>query len=285
MDDTCYETLSQLTLSNIYLIKLSDIEDERLLVAKNNRTQIEYCWTLSSSLPLYILKKTGASMITYLDADLFFYTSPEEIYDEFGDNSIMIIPHRFTKKNIWQEKTSGIYNVGMVIFRNDINGLECLKWWREKSIEWCYDRLENGKYGDQLYLNDWAIRFNKVCVLKNHGANVASWNIARYKFFKKNNQIWMTNKETGEQLPLIFYHFHGLKIYLGRCNRVLAYPITIFQTDIYKKYLATLNKQQQEITKTIGHWSFGFVKKLDPLRLIKQNTTSYIKKLISLVAS
>src|SRR3989338_7978419 len=164
MDSESYEMLKKLNLDKIIPLKLEEIEDEELLSVKNTRTPIEYCWMMSSSLPLYILEKIGVDMITYLDADLYFFQPLTAIYDEFANNSIMIIPHWFPEKNKSQEKIGGIYNVGMLIFRNDKNGLECLKWWKERCIEWCYAYYEAGKLGDQVYLDVWPENFKDVCV-------------------------------------------------------------------------------------------------------------------------
>ena len=37
------------------------------------------------------------NLITYLDADLLFYSSFEPIFNEIGNSSIAIIEHRFAK--------------------------------------------------------------------------------------------------------------------------------------------------------------------------------------------
>lgn len=260
MDDKSYEMLEKMRLNNqlknVRLLRLPEVEDERLLKVKPTRTPVEYYWMFSSSLPLYLLEKNPSlDMIAYLDADLYFYASPDEIYREFGGNSIMIIPHRFSDKEKWREKESGIYNVGMTIFRNDANALECLRWWKDRVIEWCYYRYEDGKLGDQLYLNDWPTRFKGVHVLKNPGANVASWNIEGF---------------LPGGAPLIFYHFHGLKIYRGAGGIIKAYPATIHDQAIYKPYIKALNRAYRTTWSFDPDWTYGLVKRLDIFRLIKQ---------------
>jgi len=73
MDAESYEMLKSLNLEKIIPLKIEEIEDKCLLSVKNTRTSAEYCWMMSSSLPLYILEKIGVDMITYLDADLYFF--------------------------------------------------------------------------------------------------------------------------------------------------------------------------------------------------------------------
>ncbi len=255
MDEESHELLRKLNLKDIRLLRVSEVEDDRLKETKPTRTSTEYCWMFSSSLPLYILEKNkDIDMVAYIDADIYFYDSIEKIYDEFGSNSIMIIPHNSSKKNKWREKISGIYNVGMMIFRNDANGLEALKWWKSRVIEWCFNRYEDGKFGDQLYLNDWPTRFNGVHILHNSGANVASWNIDNFDFSS----------------PLIFYHFHGLKIYLNKKDKIKVYPIGILNKEIYNEYVEALQRGFEKIKIVDNKWKYGFAPRLGILRLVKQ---------------
>ena len=206
-DDITYSLLEGMNLKNIELISLKQFEDKELLRIKDTRTAVEYCWTCTPSLPLYILKNNPSlDMITYLDADLFFYSDPKPIYVEFGDNSILMVEHRYAPGSRKYEKTSGKYNVQFLIFRNDRNAIECLEWWRERCIEWCYFKYENGKLGDQKYLDDWIERFKGIHVLRHKGRGTAPWNIQRYSIRRVNDKVLIDEQE------LIFYHFHRLNI-------------------------------------------------------------------------
>ena len=271
MDDEGCSLLEKLKLDKVKLLKLAEVEDDRLRAVKSTRTAVEYCWMFSSSLPLYILEKNPSlDMITYLDADMYFYSPVDEIYQEFENNSIMIIPHGFSRKNQFREKSSGLYNVGMMIFRNDHYSLACLSWWKDRCLEWCYNFYEDGKFGDQLYLNDWPTRFKKVYVLTNLGANVAPWNIDRYRFRMKNGRTMGTEKITDKKFPLIFYHFHGLKIYMNDNGKISPYPVTMHEPQIYRLYIRALQEVYDHIRIIEPSWVYGCVKKLDIIRVIKQ---------------
>ncbi|MDR9894882.1 FkbM family methyltransferase [Aetokthonos hydrillicola Thurmond2011] len=250
LNSTCYDILSQLNLPDIYLISLEDFEqnDDELLIAKQNRTLIEYYFTCTPSLPLYILNKCAeVDLITYLDADLYFFSNPERLYKEIGDNSIAIIEHRFSQKNEHLIKY-GIYNVGWLSFRRDEYGLSCLRWYREQCLEWCYDRVEENRFADQKYLDDWTTRFENVVVLEHKGANVASWNIDKYKINGHKNQVWID-----EQL-LIFYHFHSFDknkpwaYYLNpgfQCKRASDHVI---MRDIFGPYIRELADITEQVS-------------------------------------
>lgn len=255
MDNTTFEILDQFKLKNVILIRIEDFEDDELKKIKSTRSVAEYCWTLTPSLPLYILKNNPKlDIISYLDADLFFYSDPEPIFDEFGNNSIMIIEHRFPQK-LKHLEINGIYNVQMVTFRNDDEGLKCLNWWREKCNEWCYYRLEDGKLGDQKYLDDWPVRFNNVCVLQHKGAGLAIWNIVQYKITNINGRTYVDDD------PLIFYHFHGFHL-LDNDGYDFGEGIYHLSNEniniIYKPYIEEIKSSIAQVRNISPEFNFGF---------------------------
>lgn len=207
-DNTTYNALKLLELPNIKLISESEFEngDDKLISVKTTRTRVEYYWTCTASLPLYIFKRNAnLELLIYLDADIYFYSSSNSIIEELGKDSILIVPHDYSKE-YEKHYEAGVYNVGVMAFKHDNNSLACLEWWRERCIEWCYAKYENGQIGDQAYLNDWPNRFNNVKVCKNEGISAAPWNIAKYRIkLDINSQILVSRK------PLICFHFHALK--------------------------------------------------------------------------
>ena len=263
MDSVCYETLFELKLPNVHLITLEDFEagDEELLRAKKNRTLIEYYFTCTPSLPLFILNRhPEVDEITYLDADLFFFGNPIPLYDEIGGNSIAIIEHRFPPYLRNSEK-NGIYNVGWLAFKRDKHALACLQWWRQQCIEWCYDRVEDGRFADQKYLDTWPDRFPGVIVLRHKGANLAPWNVANYKIREDKGRVWV------DEQPLIFFHFHGLKkvnAWLYKHN-LAVYRAKISSPvlrSIYAPYIAALLNVSQELLSLFPQASDGSIRHL-----------------------
>jgi hypothetical protein len=211
-DNDCYEYLLKPHLPNLTPILLKDFEDEKLKQVKSERTTAEYCWTCTPSIILYCIEKFQLSSCTYVDADMIFYENPQILFDELTDKSIMITEHRYTR-DYDVSATHGIYCVQFMYFKNDQNGLNALTWWRDRCIEWCFAYLEDGKFGDQKYLDDWQKRFPGVHVMQNPGGGLAPWNVQQYFTEDKNGKICITDKQKGTQHPLIFFHFHGLKFY------------------------------------------------------------------------
>lgn len=259
LDELTYNVLEKLKLHNVQLISLNEFEngDLNLLSAKNNRTFKEYCWTITPSLPLFIMRNhPQIESITYLDADLLFFRDPYPIYGEFEGKSILIIEHRYSPKYLHFLEQMGIYNVAMLVFRNDKKGLGCLNWWRERCNEWCYCRTEDGKFGDQKYLDDWPERFEGVLVLKNKGANLAPWNIENYSLSKTNGRVIVDEDD------LIFFHYHSTFQLHDRIIEIpKGYKVTKQYIDlIYKPYAKSLHEVISEIKLLYPNFKYGISK-------------------------
>jgi hypothetical protein len=209
LDEFTTVVLNRLRIAEVDVVPLHKIEknDFELISARGNRSTVEYFWTLTPSIILWLLERNvHIDVLTYLDSDLYFFSSPETIYEAFGDASVLIHGHRFP--NILEHlAANGDYNVGLLCFRNDVRSINVLKWWRDRCNEWCYDRIENGKFGDQLYLNQWPSLFQGLVVLNHVGAGLAPWNLIQYDI-----QLQPNNEITIDGDPLVFFHFHALAV-------------------------------------------------------------------------
>ncbi len=228
-DNISESILKKLNLEHCTIISLKEFEDEELLKLKKLRSVAEYCWTCTPSTIKYAIERFKLKSCTYLDADVYFFSDPKVLMDEMGDNSVLITEHRYTPEYD-QSATSGIYCVQFITFNNNKKGMEVLNWWRDACNNWCYAKFEEGKFGDQKYLDDWTKRFDCVHVLKNLGGGIAPWNVQQYDI--KNIDF-----------DIIFYHFHNLK-FLGKNKVDLgSYKINSSVVElIYKPYINHLKK-------------------------------------------
>ncbi|MEW6386847.1 MAG: glycosyl transferase [Thermodesulfobacteriota bacterium] len=248
LSSECYEILSRLSLPRVRLISLAELErgDAELLQAKGDRSLVEYYFTLTPSLPLYIFRlDPEVDLLTYLDSDLYFFADPEPLYEEIGENSVALIGHRFPP-HLKALESHGKYNVGWLSFRRDDQGLAGLKWYRKRCNEWCYDRVEEGRFADQKYLDYLPGKFSGVIELAHKGANLAPWNIANYSLTRNAATVMI------DEYPLIFYHFQGLKqiwgpIYDSGLFGYRAALSSLIREEIYKPYLASLIRQKQRL--------------------------------------
>ncbi|MFA5886392.1 MAG: glycosyl transferase [Patescibacteria group bacterium] len=255
LDAETYDLLKKLALKNTILIKLSDIEDTQLLAAKANRSRGEYCWTLGSVFTNYLLKnQPELTDLAYLDSDIYFYSSPQPIYDELGSDSVLIIRHNYEERLKYLEK-SGIYNVALIIFKNNEIGQAVLAQWSQACLKWCYNRHEEGKFGDQMYLDTWPQDFAGIHVLKHPGANVAPWNANRYHIRENNGQILIDNQ------PLIFYHTHTLRIIAPQKYELHSsfYRLNpIIEKIIYRPYTTKLDQVIAQVKIVDAKFNYGY---------------------------
>jgi hypothetical protein len=207
MDYFVYDILNKINLSNVTLITLENIEDNELLSIKSYRYTHEYCWTLKAPLILHIFKYyKDIDSLLYIDADTYLFSSPEKLFSRLKNFSVLLTMHNFNNdfKCLYSKK--GYYNAGIIGFRRDSNALRCISWWRDRCIEWCYDKIEDGKFGDQKYLMQFRKRFDGVYRERMVGANAAMWNLNEHSIREHQGKVQVNEKD------LIFYHFSALLI-------------------------------------------------------------------------
>jgi len=223
MDEDTREVLGRLRLPNVRLMKLADVETAELVGVKRERSSVEYCWTITPFTPRFVFgADPAARRVTYLDADLWFQHSPAPIFREFelSGKQVLITDHAYTPEHD-QTTTHGRYCVQFLTFTRE-GGEVVRQWWEERCIEWCFARPENGKFGDQKYLDDWPERFgDQVHVLQHAEWTRAPWNAA----------------ESSDEKAL-FFHFHGLRLLADDKVNLGGYPLSpsLIQT-FYAPYL------------------------------------------------
>lgn len=261
-DQKSFLILNEFKLNNATIISLQEFENLELLKVKPTRTRAEYCWTCTSETILFCLNNYDIDNCTYLDADMFFYSSLEPIFEEIGSASIAITEHNYTPKYD-QSGTSGKYCVQFVFFRKDSDGLKALKWWKDACLDWCYARLEDGKFGDQKYLDDWTERFENVHVINNRGVGIAPWNVQNFTLSNENNkELKLSCNKNNSSINLIFYHFHNLNFKRIQ-NEIEVLPSKFelslnVKNNIYIPYINNLLKIESSINGIIINNDFNY---------------------------
>ena len=279
MDNQTKYILERLEMDFVNCITLAEVENEELLKAKSDRGVAEYCWTLSSCFTWYVMQNhPEIDFLTYVDADLFFYSDVQPLFDEIGDASIAIIEHRFTPR-LQDREINGRFCVEWDSFRRDEQGLDCLSRWREQCIEWCYYRLEDGKMGDQKYLDEWPGRYSSCHILMHPGAGIAPWNYAQYRFGKNED-----GKITVKGAPLIFYHFHQFQLLdNGKFDRLSTF-YTFERPEpsaVYERYEAELKKSLAGVRTVMPDFKAGLkpVSSVRSRRFIQQFVPMWAKEI------
>ena len=247
-DQLTYDYLKKLNYKNIIPIPLHDLENfyPELVKTKKTRSTAEYFFTCTPHIMDYALKNYDIDHITYVDADLFFYNDPIAILKEVKNDSVLITEHRYFPDN--NDSVSGKYCVQFIPIMNDESGNKVIDWYKEKCIEWCYLKAEDGKWADQGYLNHWPEIFDNIVVMENRGGGVARWNSDAYSFVKENDNLKAFNSEINKDVDIIFYHFEGLKIYANKLMTVglLKNEEALFKS-IYYDYIVKLSSKENEL--------------------------------------
>jgi len=228
MDLEAYNALKTLELPNVRPLLAERLETPELKAVKPTRTRAEYCWTMTPFTPRFVFEADSTvERVTYIDADMWFLKSPRPIFQEFEESGkqVLITEHAYAPQYDRTE-LSGRFCVQFVTFTR-LGGENVRKWWEDRCIEWCFNRHEDGKFGDQKYLDDWPERFpGQVHVLVKQELLLAPWNATRFPY------------SSG-----ILFHFHQLRI-INECSIKpggYCLPDPLFK-NTYKNYFMDIKK-------------------------------------------
>lgn len=245
----CFDTesinlMEKCFTDRVQIIPWKIVETDLYRKLKTQRSVSEYFWTCTPKSLLYCLENLNYSEITYLDADLLFFGDPSTILDwgAYQNANAIITPHRFHPR--YEQWDKGIYCVQFVHLRG-AEGLKIARWWTKACEEWCFNRVEPGRFGDQKYLDSWPTMFTKVISCDHPGVGLAPWNALKHTIrIDSDNFIEVGANDQWD--PLVFYHFHGLKFFTSnKFDRYAGYEVgQTTEQIIYSRY-------EQELQKTL----------------------------------
>ena len=243
-DRRTYEAIQRLELRDVILISQEEVEthNPRLLNIKEVCTSVEYCWACVPAIIAHIFRFFEVKELVYLDSDLYFFSSPQILLDEFhaSGKDVMLTRHFYSPAYAHQTDLAGDFNVQFMPFKNNVNGNEVLSWWQER-CESSYLYPENGVFDDQRSLTECVQVFDCIYILQNRCGGVAPWNVQQYK---------VEMGPTIDSQLVVFFHFHALR-WFGD-NRY-AMPADFYELNrdvhiyIYWTYIDALKKSLSEI--------------------------------------
>tara|TARA_R110002020_G_scaffold75261_2_gene191662 strand:- start:8553 stop:9263 length:711 start_codon:yes stop_codon:yes gene_type:complete len=158
---------------------------------------LQFIWSLSAYFSWWCLENLEVPEITFVDGDIYFYSSLDSLKDSVVGASVGIVEHRCPYNPV-----NGKYNVGIVYFQNDLDGYKCSTWWKN-----CMLLTDNefykthGMCGDQKYLELFAELYDNVKVIDTQFGHLAPWNFLHHSY--DNNQVvW-----NGKKQDLLYCHF------------------------------------------------------------------------------
>lgn len=198
---------------NLIFFHLTDLlsNDKNLALCQNNQPskealinrsfdeakRVQFIWSLSPYFTNFCLNLDYVKEdILYIDADIYFFNNWESIYNQ-NNIDIGLVEHRMP----WTGN-SGKYNVGIVYFKKNTNGIKCSNFWKNCLLDPSNAYYENyGGCGDQKYLELFPLLYPNVFSLDHYIGHLAPWNLQHHQYTE--NQIIWNNK----QQDVLYYHF------------------------------------------------------------------------------
>lgn len=260
MDDEAHEIMKSMNLERAVLISLKDVEacDHELSITKNSRTDKEYSWTIKGSVLLYLFDHfEDMDHIIWLDGDLKFFSDPQPIFDEFEKCSILLTEEKYTGAYEYLSKIYGVYQLGFIGFKREENVIECLKWYRERLLEWCHEKPDEGKWSDQRYAIDWPVMYKNVGIVQNIGVNLTPFILYRFQQENKYLVNEVNNEVYIDETKLIFFHYYGFKYFDGNefdlCHHWAKYSDSTLRI-LYLDYIYSAREAIENIRKLLPNY-------------------------------
>jgi hypothetical protein len=231
------DVIQKLSLPNLYSLLLEDVETSDMLSKKDTRSRVEYIYMLTPFTFYFVREKCqSAKRVTYVDADIYFFSSPKILFEELENSgkSVLITEHGYSSEYEYLKDTSGMFCVQFLPIIMNENGLKVIIDWQNKCLESTGTAINNRKiiFGDQKYLEEWPLLFSEsVHISKLNSLMLAPWNV-HYQM-----------KINGENHIPVFYHFHSFKFISNSWVQCcVGFDISL-AIDFYKKYISSLKRQ------------------------------------------
>ncbi len=196
------------------LLEELEARDPELLATRKERSWTEYCWTVTPAFCAQMVESAPAgSVVAWLDSDIAFLRDPAELLACMGEGSVLLVPHSYYRQYPYSAPVSlltenwGTYNGGTIAFRNDEQGLAAVRRWRRLSIDWCFDRVEVGRFGNQKHLTDFAQRYSSTRVMAVPGGSLGPWNAGQFELWRGRDGVVLAGGK-----PVLSYHFQSLRL-------------------------------------------------------------------------
>lgn len=267
LDDTCVEVLRDicgrgLRDESIRVLTLGTLHavTPELAPLAAERSKWAFYATHKPALAAFVLgAAVEASIVTFIDADTWFFNDPEPMFEELGNAAIGLTPHRFHEQTAYLTRC-GLYNAGCICWRVCETARECVADWQADCLSWCGEEAQpDGRFMNQGYLTRWPERYPGVRVIGHPGINLAPWNVETHI---------LTSEPCGIRVdgqPLIFYHYSNLRRdEEGNwySYRLLGSQFDFAQRHIYSPYLAAVEEQHAELLRTYQVAGTGSVRQL-----------------------
>jgi hypothetical protein len=217
-----------------HLSHLSSPEAQRMC-KKYSGDQLR--WGLKSLYLLQLLKE-GYEAVIYVDNDIFFYSSPDFLFEQLKTSNILLTPHFYPTHpdhdQNWLEANYkvGIFNAGFIGVNQAASNM--LNWWAGCCLYNIKKSFSRGLFDDQKYLDVVPAIFDGVEIVKHKGCNVAGWNlVSSPRSLDADGKIMLDSRW---ELIFIHYNYYTLQCIANGKDPVLKNPFEIYHSCLLKYF-------------------------------------------------
>lgn len=171
----------------------------------------------------------GVGPVTVIDCDLWFFSSPEPVFEEIGDALMAVLPHGFAPAarglpgiTMESHRQCGLYNAGWVTFGDLAPAADFAELCRQGPIAYREQPDENGVLlGEQGCLESLAIAIG-AHVIAHPGAAPGPWcaNAQELRQFDDDSL------QFGGR-PLVAWHYHSFRLGEQLANAEYELPVRL----------------------------------------------------------
>lgn len=220
---------------------------------------VELCTAVKGPAAELLASRSGVEKIMYLDPDIKVFNSLNFLEKLLDDHEILLTPHLLhaeqeemaIRDNEISALKHGVYNLGFFAAKTSGQGLEFIKWWANRLTYFCRDDIPGGLFTDQRWCDLAPAFFSNLCIVRDHGCNVATWNIAHRPLSKDSNGKFLVGG-----FPLRFYHFTSFDNGNGLGMLVKYAANQEVALELWKEYGSDLQKEGQSDPR-FKDWSYS----------------------------
>ncbi len=206
IDEDSYNAITQIQSPTLSAYTIDQITSkDRILSDLRAENYRYFCWSLASYFSNELLAN-NCDEITYVDSDIYFHQNFNQLFEEIQDADIGLFRHRMFELN--ENPPEGLFNVGVVHFKNTNRGKNALNWWAHSVKHRLYPHLAT--CGDQKYLDAIYKLTKKQIFVDGNVGHGAPWHWQLYNLEKYSNNgeiIWQERTQ-----KLVFTHFSQFAI-------------------------------------------------------------------------
>lgn len=182
----------------------------------------EFCTAIKPLCFEYLFDAEGYGSATYLDPDIYCFSSFDPVYARLESHSIVLSPHILTIEeryggDLWENLFlwAGSYNLGFLALRNSGPARKLLRWWAGVLRDECF--VDNRRFTatDQKWMVFAPMFFDasELHIDRDMGIDAAPWNFYEREFFEREGRVWVRNRidPAVEPTPLMFVHYSNYK--------------------------------------------------------------------------